>query len=208
MPDPMLAALAPDPRRDGRDAREESALVKRVAGGDQSALRELYQRYAGRVLAIAQRCLGVRGDAEEVVQETFVEIWRRAGDFDDRRGSVGAWLTTIARTRAIDRLRSRSSANRASQASAAEAPEPVPSPGDSAIQRQTQERVRGALAGLPAEQRQVLELAYFEGLSHSEIAQRTGQPLGTVKTRVRLAMEKLQKALQDLAAGSSGGGAR
>jgi RNA polymerase sigma-70 factor (ECF subfamily) len=200
MPDPMLAAPPPE-RRDerAREALEEGALVKRMADQDQSALRELYQRYAGRVQAIALRCLGVRGDAEEVVQETFVEVWRRARDFDDRRGSVGAWLTTIARTRAIDRLRSRSSASRATTASAAEVPEPVPSPGDTAMQRQAQERVRAALATLPAEQRQALELAYFEGLSHSEIAQRTGQPLGTVKTRVRLGMEKLQKVLQDLA---------
>lgn len=184
--------------------------MKRVAGGDQPALRELYQRYAGRVQAIAQRCLGVRGDAEEVVQETFVEVWRRARDFDDARGSVGAWLTTIARTRAIDRLRSRTSAYRASTASAAEAPEPSPSPGDFAMQRQTQERVRRALETLPAEQRLALELAYFEGLSHSEIAQRTGQPLGTVKTRVRLGMEKLQGFLKDLVGaegGAEGGGA-
>ncbi len=199
MPDPMLAAVPPDPRRDGAEAREEIAQVKRVAGGDSSALRELYRRYAGRVQAIALRCLGVRGDAEEVVQETFVEVWRRAKDFDDRRGTVGAWLTTIARTRAIDRLRSRGSASRVSTASAAEAVDPVPSPGDNAMQRQAQERVRQALDTLPAEQRQALELAYFEGLSHSEIAQRTGQPLGTVKTRVRLGMEKLQRILQDLA---------
>jgi RNA polymerase sigma-70 factor (ECF subfamily) len=196
---PMLAALPSALSADGR--RDEAALVKRMAGGDQTALRQLYQRYAGRVHAIAQRCLGVRSDAEEIVQETFVEAWRRARDFDEQRGSVGAWLTTIARTRAIDRLRSRSSAIRASVASAIEAPDPAPSPGDAAMQRQMQERVRRALETLPEEQRQALELAYFEGLSHSEIAERTSQPLGTVKTRVRLGMEKLEALLEDLGRG-------
>ncbi|HUB08512.1 MAG TPA: sigma-70 family RNA polymerase sigma factor [Myxococcales bacterium] len=177
--------------------------MNRVARGDQWALRALYDRYASRLTALALRSLGNRGEADEIVQETFVEAWKRAREFDPSRGSVGAWLTTIARTRAIDRLRSLSASKRAATASAAEPlPSPV-NPGEEAAQRQAAARVRAALATLPAEQREALELAYFEGLSHREIAERTGQPLGTVKTRVRLGMEKLLACLGDLGGGEA-----
>ncbi|MHB8419302.1 MAG: RNA polymerase sigma factor [Myxococcales bacterium] len=180
------------------EGRDEEALVRRVADGDSWALRALYDRYAPRLMALALRCLNTRGDAEEIVQETFVEAWRRAREFDPIRGSPGAWLTTIARTRSIDRLRSRAVAGRVRAASAAEPPEPPEGPGEEAARRQAAARVRAALETLPVEQREALELAYFEGLSHSEIAGRTRQPLGTVKTRVRLGMEKLLARLSDL----------
>jgi RNA polymerase sigma-70 factor (ECF subfamily) len=141
-------------------------------------------------------------DAEEIVQETFVEVWRRAGEYDVRRGSPIAWIATIARTRAIDRLRARGARER-TVALADPPPNFQPSPGDAAEASELQGRVKSALSALPPEQRRVLELAYFEGLSHSEIAQETGDALGTVKTRVRLGMEKLAAAFAEVMGGGS-----
>jgi RNA polymerase sigma-70 factor (ECF subfamily) len=147
-------------------------------------------------MSVAQRVLGARSEAEEVVQETFVQVWRQASTYDARRGGALAWITTIARSRAIDRLRSRAAAERvvASIDDPAPASAPIP-PLEAAEQRQVRERVIAALAELPAEQRSVLELAYYEGLSQSEIASRLGDPLGTVKTRVRLGLAKLATLL-------------
>lgn len=178
--------------------QDDRTLVERAAKGDSWALRALYDRHAGRLLALALRTLGSRGDADEVVQETFVDAWRRAREFDEGRGSVGAWLTTLARTRAIDRLRSRAASGRAASSAAAEPADPPAGPPELAARAEVGLRVRDALGTLPSEQREALELAYFEGLSHREIAERTGEPLGTVKTRVRLGMEKLQGILADL----------
>src|SRR5262249_30473398 len=156
-----------------------------IGRGDGGALRVLYDRCAGRVLAIALRVLGSRGDAEEIVQEVFIQVWNRAGDYDPERGGALAWVVTMARSRAIDRLRSRGAQARAA---AALDPDPLtpPPPSELAEERQLRERVGAALATLPVEQRRAIELAYFEGLSQSEIAGVTGDPLGTVKTRVRL----------------------
>ena len=174
---------------------EDSVLVRRLARRDVQALRTLYDRHGGLAMAIALRVLGNRADAEELVQETFIEVWRRAADFDERRGTVGAWLSTIARTRAIDRLRAAGSAARVSDAVASLPAAPIPSPADLASRNEAGATLRSGLATLPAEQRTAIELAYFEGLSQREIAERTGEPLGTVKTRVRLAMEKLSTFL-------------
>lgn len=155
-------------------------------------------------MAIALRILRSRTEAEDVVQDTFVEIWRRAADYDEARGGVPAWVATIARTRAIDRRRSRDSAARATAGAKAE-PEPDrgPEPIELAEKRQDRERVAEALAALPAEQRTAVELAYFEGLTQREIAARTGDPLGTVKTRVRLALVKLANLLAPVEGGSA-----
>lgn len=158
------------------------------------ALRSLYDVCAGKVMAIALRLLGDRGEAEDVVQETFLELWRRAAEYDPSRASPVTWAVMIGRSRALDRLRARSSAARVATAQAAEPGRADPAPGPLEMSEE-QRRVREALATLPPEQREVIELAYFEGLVQSEIAARTGQPLGTVKTRVRLAMEKLVGAL-------------
>jgi RNA polymerase sigma-70 factor (ECF subfamily) len=164
-------------------------VIRRVAQGDAAALRSLYERYGGRAMAIALRVLHQPSEAEEVVQETFLEIWKRAASYDPGRGAVAAWVATITRTRAIDRLRLRGSAARA--VASADVLAPVRTPVEDVEQREARRIVEAALQALPAEQRQVIELAYFQGLSQSEIAERTGEPLGTVKTRVRLAMEKL-----------------
>src|SRR5471032_1897004 len=146
---------------------------------------------------MALRILRSHGEAEDVVQDAFVEAWKRAATFDPRRGTAFSFVLTIARSRALDRLRSRGAEGRAPQAFPLEDKKPVPLPIESAEQRQDRDRIQGALASLPAEQRTVLELAYFEGISQTEIAARTGDPLGTVKTRCRLALERLAGLLAD-----------
>jgi RNA polymerase sigma-70 factor (ECF subfamily) len=188
---------------------DELAVLRQVAEGERQALRWLYERYAPRAMAVAMRVLHLSGDAEEVVQETFVDVWRRAGEYEPARGSPQAWIATICRTRAIDRLRARAAGERVLKQLEAGPPE-GPSPAEAAERRQVRERIAAALAQLPPEQRKVLELAYFEGLSQSEIAGRTGEPLGTVKTRVRLGMEKLALFLTELngALGKTSGGRR
>jgi RNA polymerase sigma-70 factor (ECF subfamily) len=147
---------------------------------------------------VALRILNSRSDAEEVLQETFLEVWRRAREFDPGRGGLETWVMTIARTRAIDRRRTLSTMARVA-ADVATRPPPVSAapvdPSEAAEQGQERARVAAALRELPPEQREVVELAYFEGLSQREIAERTGDPLGTVKTRARLALEKLATLL-------------
>ena len=170
-------------------------------------MRVLYARCAGRAWAVALRILNSRADAEEVLQETFLEVWRRAREFDPSRGGVETWVTTIARTRAIDRKRAMGTVARIAE-DVAHQPPPVSAapedPSDAAVKGQEQARVAAAMRELPPEQRTVVELAYFEGLSQREIAERTGDPLGTVKTRARLALEKLATLLGN-AAGSKDG---
>jgi len=177
-----------------RDA--EGEVIRRVEQGDANALRTLYERFAGRAMAIALRVLQQPHEAEEVVQETFLEIWKRAASYDPSRGAPAAWVATIARTRAIDRLRLRGSTARAVAASA-EPPLPARTAVEAVEQREARQIITAALLALPEEQRRVIELAYFQGLSQSEIADRTGEALGTVKTRVRLAMEKLSGLVQN-----------
>jgi RNA polymerase sigma-70 factor, ECF subfamily len=176
-------------------------LIDRITRGDSGALRALYDRCAPRALAIAQRVLGMRAEAEEVVQETFIQIWRRSATYDFRRGGAMAWVVTIARSRAIDRLRARAAADRAEARLEEVDPPEATAPLEAAEQRQLRERMRGALAALPEEQRSVLELAYFQGLTQSEIAARLGSPLGTVKTRVRLGLARLAVQLGESARG-------
>lgn len=175
----------------------EAELLARAGRGDADALEALYHRHGPRAMGVALRVLRERADAEEALQETFIEVWRRAREYSPARGTVEAWLLTIARTRAIDRLRSRAARGRMVEAKSAEPPEPGPNLPDAAsAAAQDAERVQDALQSLPVEQRLALELAYWEGLSQTEIAERTGQPLGTVKTRVRLALLKLAGFLE------------
>lgn len=172
--------------------RDDERLLSRVADGDAHALKTLYERYAGRVLASARRLLDNQAEAEEVVQETFVDIWNRAGTFDRQRGTTSSWVMTIGRNRAIDHLRRRVARGRMDQGlRQAEAPEQVAQPEQQLSSAQDRKRVVAALEVLSPDQRTVVELAYFDGLSQSEIAERTGEPIGTIKGRARSALEKL-----------------
>jgi RNA polymerase sigma-70 factor (ECF subfamily) len=195
-------------------ALSDSALLRLAADQQADALAELYDRYAPSLLALVRRVLAADADtdAEDVLQEIFVQVWKQAGRYEASRSSVSTWLVLIARSRAIDRLRSRKVADRAHEASQKAASADSGSSGDrtgapgqaytspEALQnvfiQERHERVQSEMAILPAEQRQVLEMAFYEGLSQSEIAARTGLPLGTVKTRTLLAMKKLRNALR------------
>ena len=179
-------------------ASDDLAIVRRLAGGDPDAVSALYDRYAPTLLAVARRILGAAGEAEEVLQETFLQAWHQAERYDPARSSVSTWLILIARSRALDRFRSRDARGRAASAAAAEPRhEPSARGEENVLHAERRKRVREVLSSLPVEQREVLELAFFEGLSQSEIAARTGAPLGTVKTRALLGMKKVRQALRD-----------
>ena len=182
----------------------DSALVARAAGGDERALGELYDRYGGMAYSLACSIVGEPADAEEVVADAFSQVWRSAAGFDPARGSVAAWLATITRTRALDLVRSRKRRARVLEDAAVVTDEgetlvlaPTVEPPDRGAElTETSAIVRRSLAELPAPQRRVIELAYFGGLSQSEIAAQLAEPLGTVKTRMRAGMEKLRQALR------------
>jgi RNA polymerase sigma-70 factor, ECF subfamily len=179
------------------DKAADHAAVERMARGDERALAELYDRYARPVYSLALRILQDCGDAEDVVQEVFAQAWGQASRYDVQRGTVAAWLLTRARSRALDRLRARR-ARPDLAGTSLHAVEIVDSAGAADLQLVSAEqvaRVREALAELPVSQRAALELAYYDGLSHAEIATRLDQPLGTIKTRIRLAMIKLRESL-------------
>ncbi len=191
MPDPALA-----PSVDGE-------LVARAAGGDERAIGQLYDRYGGVLYAVAYRIVGQRADAEEVVLDAFAQAWREAPRFEAGRGSVAGWLTMIARSRALDLVRARSRRDRMTASAAAEQPNTSPAmsefrpdPATTLDHDERRRQVAQALQTLSPPQRQAIELAYFEGLSQSEIAERLQEPLGTVKTRVRLGMQKLRECLR------------
>ena len=176
------------------DTRE---LSDRLAKGDRSALSALFERYAGVALAAALRVLRSRAEAEEVVQDAFLEAWRKAEHYQPERAAFDVWILTIARSRAVDRLRTRESQARSATSSAADRPEASGKPGadEQLDSKRLQRELQRSLLELPAEQRETLELAYREGLSQSEIAARTGTPLGTVKTRMRIATKRLSQLL-------------
>jgi len=184
----------------------DSALVAQAAGGDEHALGELYDRYGGMAFSLACSIVGEHADAEEVVADAFAQIWRSAGGFDPTRGSVAAWVATIVRTRALDLVRSRKRRARVLEEAAVVTDEgealvlapSIESADRGAELTETTTIVRRSLADLPAPQRRVIELAYFGGLSQSEIAEHLSEPLGTVKTRMRAGMEKLRQALRPL----------
>jgi RNA polymerase sigma-70 factor (ECF subfamily) len=152
----------------------------------------LYDRYSSVVYAVSLRVLGDTGAAEDVLQEVFMQLWRNPGAFDASRGNLGAWLAVIARNRAIDGLRKRRPETDIADVVVSVEPDMA---GD-AERRRAMEKVRGTLGGMPAAQRSALEMAYFEGLTHTEIATKTGEPLGTIKTRIRAGLIALRKALE------------
>ena len=184
----------------------DRVLVARMAAGDDRALGELYDRHAATAYALALAIVGERADAEEVVADAFGQMWRTSAQFDPARGSVPAWLATITRTRALDLLRARGRRARAIERAAAvgDAGFATPLAGggdapDRGVERAEARRlVTRSLAELPEPQRRVLELAYFGGLTQSEIAAALREPLGTVKTRMRAGLEKLRGLLAPL----------
>ncbi len=188
-------------------AETDRALIARVEARDAEALAALYDRYAARLMGLAQRILGDTGEAEEVLQEVFLFVWRAAATFDAARGSVLAWLLVATRSRSIDRLRTRRPAARAGLTRVdriPDKPDPLDVEADSAT-REWETLCRAAIAELPPEQRLALELAYFEGLTHQEISQKTSTPLGTVKTRVRLGLMKLKDRIRPYLQGGTHG---
>jgi RNA polymerase sigma-70 factor (ECF subfamily) len=191
-----------------RGADADAELVRRMQSGDERALGTFYDRWYPIVNGLISRMLPSADDVEVVVEETFWQVWRQSSRFEDGRGSVQTWLLTIARSRALDRLRATRRRREDSidddggeaLASLAE-PAFATAASDPSLAVEHNERtqlIRVALGELPREQREALELGYFKGLSQSEIAERTGQPLGTVKTRMRLAMQKLRDRLSPL----------
>ncbi len=185
-------------------------LIRRMASGDEGALGALYDRWVTLVHSLVLRLLADADEAEDVVEETFWQAWRQAERYEQERAAVSTWLTTIARSRALDRLRARRRRQEGawSQLGLSDMEGitlPAPAADNPLVGAEQAERralVAKALTALPPEQRETIELAYFGGLSQSEIAERTGQPLGTVKTRVRLAMEKLRESLSMLHEGA------
>lgn len=172
---------------------EDGAVLDSVRRGDARALEELYRRHSPRLYALLLRMLRETADAEEILQETFVDAWRRAREYAASRGSVEAWLITIARSRAIDRIRNRGARLRLVKQSEQLAPAEPPQPEPPDVHAET--RLRRAMGTLPPEQRRAIELAYWDGMSQSEISRETGDPLGTVKTRVRLGLQRLAELL-------------
>ena len=172
-------------------------LLRAISQGDESALAALYDRYRLILFSLILRILHDRQEAEDVLQEAFLQVWRRAADFDQARGRAFTWLVTIARSRALDRLRMLSSRSRLVDPEAEPRADEFSDTGAEIVKSEQGEIVRRALRELPEEQRRPLLLAYFEGLTQAEIAERLGDPLGTVKTRMRSGLSKLRELLRD-----------
>ena len=196
----LFAAVAGFPGRSSESQAEDRRSLQRAASGDSAGLAALYDRHGRAVYSLAIRILGDEGDAEEVTQDVFAQAWRRGGQYDEARGTVAAWLLVMARTRAIDRFRARrvrpeGRVQDDDGLTLQQLPATSPDVASEMMAAERGQRVRQALEALPFLQRVAIELAYFEGLSQREIAERLEQPLGTVKTRMRLGLLKLHDAL-------------
>lgn len=170
---------------------DDAALLEAVAEGSQDAMAAVYDRYSRIVYCIALRVLREPGLAEDVMQEVLLQVWKRPQSFVSQRGNLGAWLSVVTRNRSIDVLRKRSPLEPLDDM-------PLPDPRDMVLaseQNWLMDKVRVAIDSLPEEQQDPLELAYFHGLSHTEIAEKTGSPLGTVKTRIRAGLMTIRKAM-------------
>lgn len=170
----------------------DQQLLARVAAGDRTAFTEFYDRHAAAVFGLLTRLLRIRSDAEDVLQETFWQVWRRAADYDPQRASPRVWLTLMARSRAVDRMRR---THREPDELVADAAAPVVDAFDALERSEAMRLARGALASLPAEQSGAIGLAFYGGMTHEQIARLQDVPLGTVKTRIRLGMRRLRQIL-------------
>jgi RNA polymerase sigma-70 factor (ECF subfamily) len=182
--------LHPEPAQES-----DILLLKAIAARDEAALAQLYDRYRTILFGLLMRILNNREEAEDVLQEVFLQVWRKAGDFDESRGRPFTWLVTLARSRGIDRLRTIASRERVAEAGAREVSEEISDAATDAFKSEQRGLVSDALAKLPDEQKRPIMLAYFDGLTQSEIATHLGSPLGTVKTRMRTGMIRLRELL-------------
>lgn len=185
-----ILRLQPEPAQES-----DVLLLKAIVARDEAALAQLYDRYDRILFGLLMRILNNREEAEDVLQETFLQVWRKAADFDESRGRPFTWLVTLARSRGIDRLRTIASRERIAEAGAREVSEEVSDAATDALKSEQRGLVSDALAKLPDEQKRPIMLAYFDGLTQSEIATRLGAPLGTVKTRMRTGMIRLRELL-------------
>ncbi|HEX9943952.1 MAG TPA: sigma-70 family RNA polymerase sigma factor [Thermoanaerobaculia bacterium] len=180
---------------DPRD-EEDRLLMSRVAARDGAAFARVFELHAPMALGLLNRILGARAEAEEILQEVFLQIWMQADRYDADRSSPRGWILMLARSRALDRLRRRDAARRREEAAGDEAEEAIPAVGTERLETLEQRRrVSSALGLLSPDQRRCIELAFFEGLTHTQIAERLEAPLGTVKSRILLGMNKLRQAL-------------
>jgi len=170
------------------DAADEMRLIARLRAGDQQAMSEIYDRYSKVVYSVALRVLQDAAAAEDVLQDVFLQLWRKPDAFDASRGSLAAWLAVITRHRSIDRLRQRRPETDIEECVITSGPDLR----DETERTLVVEKIRGALAEMNPDQRTALEMAFFQGLTHSEIAEKTGEPLGTVKTRIRSGLQQLR----------------
>lgn len=202
---PSLLPSRKEPQEDR--TLDDQVLVAAIARHEQEAIERLYDRYHIMVYHLARKILHTSERAEEVVFDVFWQVWREAERYDGKRGSVGAWLTTLARSRAIDALRARQAQPLTTDDSALlerQLPaDPTPNPEEHTSLEQRASLVRAALATLPTEQRAALELAFFSGFSHSEIAEQLDEPIGTIKTRIRTAMLRMRDRLRPFLGGTS-----
>jgi RNA polymerase sigma-70 factor (ECF subfamily) len=190
------AAEMPDKRPMNHSALDDAEIIGQLQAGESRAMSALYDRYAQLVFSLAVRILGDQSAAEEVVQEVFVKVWRRAADYDKGRAKFISWLAQIAHNQAIDHLRQRRAHPAAhDDASLEGAVDDSPTPFDAAVQSIERRRITAALAEISQDECRVIELAYFGGYSHQEIANKLRQPLGTVKTRMRRGMQNLKTQL-------------
>jgi RNA polymerase sigma-70 factor (ECF subfamily) len=179
-------------RQAGKSAASDQLLMERVRSNDQMAMAEVFDRYGGLVYSVALRVLKEPDQAEDVMQDIFFQLWKGAGSYTESRGSLGAWLAVVARNRAIDSLRRKKPTDSVDE---------VVLPAKTDLSSETErnlmiEKVRAVMTGLPEEQQRLVQLAFFEGMSHTEIAAKTGDALGTVKTRIRSALASLRKGVQ------------
>ncbi len=198
---PPLAIVTTPPAA----AEEDLALVAAMARGEESAAARLYDRHSAVMYGLALRLVGEAADADEVLMDAFAQAWRDAVRYDTSRGSVVGWLTTIARSRALDLIRARGRRVKMTESAATQLDEPAAMgegfrrPDQSVDESDRATAVNTALHVLPEAQRRAIELAFFEGLTHPEVAERLREPLGTVKTRIRLGMQKLRDLLAGIA---------